>query len=59
MNTKERKALTFLIKKGPSRDKLLDGFKYAYDTGVTLPIGLYVEVDKKDPSTHDLKTVEV
>ena len=59
MNTKQTKALTFLIKKGPSRDKLLDGFKYAYDKGVALPIGLCVEVDKASPITRDIKTVEV
>ena len=59
MNTKNMKVKTFLIKKGPSRDKLLDAFKYAYDKGVALPIGLCVEVDKTDTSARDIKTVEV
>ena len=33
--------LEFSIRKGPSRDRLIDALKYAYDNGVEIPIGLY------------------
>ena len=46
-----------LIKKGPSRDKLLDAFKYNFDKVVALPISFCVEAD--EASGYSFTTVEL
>lgn len=58
MNTnKNVDVIILLIKKGPSREKLIDAFKYSYDKGVAIPISFCVEADKS--SGYGFATVEL
>lgn len=37
---------TFKIVSGPSKDRLVDAFKYAYDNTTSIPVSFVVSLDK-------------